>query len=60
MKLRRSEDSKDLKKEIVKTFGNCCNLVIPKSMATYYGIQVSDHVVLEYQQEGILIRKLEV
>ena len=60
MKLRKLEQSEYLKNAIVKTYGNCCNLVIPKSMAIYYGIQVPGHVVLESRQEGILIRKLEV
>ena len=60
MKLRTSEEIQDLKNEIVKTFGQCCNLVIPKSMATYYEIQVPGHVILEYRPDGILVRKLVI
>ena len=44
--------------DIVKTYGQCCNLVIPKAMADYYGINYPGHVVLEYRKSGIFIRKL--
>lgn len=46
--------------DIVKTYGQCCNLVIPKAMADYYGINYPGHVVLEYRKDGIFLRKLVV
>jgi len=57
-----SSELTDIKKniEIVKTFGQCCNLVIPKAMANYYEIKVPDHLVLEYRRDGILVRKLVI
>ena len=62
MDLREQKEKTGLKKEmdIVKTFGPCCNLVIPKAMADYYGINYPGHVILEYRKDGIFLRKLVV
>lgn len=57
-KIKDNELQKDL--DIVKTFGQSCNLVIPKAIARRYGINFPGHVILEFRKEGILIRKLEV
>ncbi len=60
MNLREQKEKTELRKEIdiVKTFGQCCNLVIPKTMADYYGINYPGHVVLEYREDGIFLRKM--
>lgn len=52
-----------ISKEITKTWitGPCsCALIIPKSIATQYGVNPPSHVVVEARPEGILIRKIEV
>lgn len=62
MNLRDQKEKTELRKgmDIVKTYGQCCNLVIPKAMADYYGINYPGHVVLEYRKDGIFLRKLVV
>jgi bifunctional DNA-binding transcriptional regulator/antitoxin component of YhaV-PrlF toxin-antitoxin module len=62
LNLREQKDKIDLKREIdiVKTFGQCCNLVIPKTMAEHYGINFPGHVVLEYREDGIFLKKLDL
>lgn len=50
-------------KEITKTWlsGNrSCTLVIPKTLAKACGIDKPSHVIIEKQQDGLLIRKLEI
>jgi len=50
------------KKEIMKTWmtgQNSCTLIIPKVIASRYGLTQPSHVVLEETDKGILIRKLE-
>ena len=50
-------------KEITKTWisgPSSCTLVIPKSIASRYGLSTPSHVIIEAQNDGILIRKLEV
>jgi hypothetical protein len=60
LNLRDQKEKTELRKgmDIVKTYGQCCNLVIPKAMADYYGINYPGHVVLEYRKDGIFLRKL--
>jgi hypothetical protein len=51
------------KKEIKKTWisgQNSCTLVIPRSVAKEYGLDLPSHVIVEKRPEGILIRKLEI
>jgi hypothetical protein len=62
LNLRDQKEKTELRKgmDIVKTYGQCCNLVIPKAMADYYGINYPGHVVLEYRKDGIFLRKLVV
>lgn len=62
MNLRDQKEKTELRKgmDIVKTYGQCCNLVIPKAMADYYGINYPGHVILEYRKDGIFLRKLVV
>jgi hypothetical protein len=62
LNLRDQKEKIELRKgmDIVKTYGQCCNLVIPKAMADYYGINYPGHVVLEYRKDGIFLRKLVV
>jgi hypothetical protein len=37
-----------------------CTLVIPKGFARDYGLDSTSHVIVEKQEEGLLIRKLEL
>jgi len=62
LNLRDQKEKTELRKgmDIVKTYGQCCNLVIPKAMADYYEINYPGHVVLEYRKDGIFLRKLVV
>ena len=50
-------------KRISKTWisgQNSCTLVIPKSIAKYYGLEEPANVIVEATEQGILIRKLEL
>jgi len=50
-------------KEITKTWisgPSSCTLVIPKSIASRYGLSTPSHVIIEAVNDGILIRKLEI
>jgi len=50
-------------KEITKTWisgPSSCTLIIPKSIAREYGLESPSHVIIEAQDNGILIRKLEI
>lgn len=50
-------------KEITKTWlsgKRSCTLVIPKTLAKACGIDKPSHVIIEKQQDGLLIRKLEI
>ena len=56
-------DERNNRKEISKTWisgKNSCTLVIPKSVAKEYGLDLPSHVIVEGIPEGILIRKLEI
>ena len=55
--------SENNSKRIVRTWitGKCsCTLVIPKEFAREYGLDQPSHVVVEKQDEGLLIKKLDL
>jgi hypothetical protein len=50
-------------KEITRTWlagQSSCTLIIPKDFAKQYGLDKPSHIIIEGQQDGILIKKLEL
>ena len=50
-------------KEVTKTWISglsSCTLIIPKSIAKQHGLSEPTHIIIESQDDGILIRKLEI
>ncbi len=59
MSLQKTKQEKQISKTWISGQSSC-TLVIPKTIAMKYGLDVPSHVVIEPKPEGILIKKLDI
>ncbi len=59
MSLQKTKQEKQISKTWISGQSSC-TLVIPKTIAIEYGIDIPSHVIIEAKPEGILIKKLDI